>query len=79
MEVILEIDDDGCGRLQFELPEAALEEDVAYIESLAPRVKSGLLELLDPESGEVVFSCRPSLTAESLLQEAASSVVKVNH
>lgn len=79
MEVILEIDDDGCGRLQFELPEGALEEDVAYIESLAPRVKSGLLELLDPESGEVVFSCRPSLTAESLLQEAASSVVKVNH
>ena len=62
MEVVtLEIDDDGCGRLQFELPADAPAEEVAYIESLVPRIKTGLLELRDPGTGEVVLSCRPSL------------------
>ena len=28
MELILEIDDDGCGRLEFELPLDATHEDV---------------------------------------------------
>jgi hypothetical protein len=79
MEVILEIDDDGRGRLEFGLPADASEEDIAYIESLVPRLESGWFELLDPRSDEVVFSCRPSLTGESLLQETASSVVKVTH
>ena len=50
MEVILEIDDDGCGQLQFELPADATDEDVAYIESLVPRIETGLLELRDPRN-----------------------------
>jgi hypothetical protein len=55
MEVItLEIDDDGRGRLQFELPADATAEEVAYIESLVPRIETGLLELRDPGTGEVV-------------------------
>ena len=48
MELTLEIDDDGCGRLQFELPADATDEDVAYIESLVPRIETGLIELEDP-------------------------------
>ena len=44
MELILEIDDDGCGQLQFELPADAAAEEVAYIESLVPD--------RDPERGE---------------------------
>jgi hypothetical protein len=80
MEVItLEIDDDGCGRLEFELPADATDQEIAYIESLVPRLESGLLDLLDPETDEIVFSCRPSLTGESLLQNATSSVVKRKH
>jgi len=79
MELILEIDDDGCGRLQFELPADATAEDVAYIESLVPRIKTGLLELRDPGTGQVVFSCRPSLTGESLLKTATRSEVKLTH
>jgi len=79
MELILEIDDDGCGRLQFELPADATAEDVAYIESLVPRIETGLLELHDPGTGQVVFSCRPSLTGESLLKTATRSEVKLTH
>jgi hypothetical protein len=79
MEVLLEIDDAGCGRLEFELPPDATGEDIAYIESLVPRVESGLLELLDPDTNDVVFSCRPSLTGESLLQHATNSVVRIKH
>jgi hypothetical protein len=75
MEVItLQIDDHGCGRLQFELPADATEEEVAYIESLVPRIKTGLLELRDPGTGEVVLSCRPSL-----LKTATRSAVKLRH
>jgi hypothetical protein len=33
----------------------------AYIQSLVTRVESGLLELLDPDTGEVLFSCRSVL------------------
>ena len=69
MELTLEIDDDGCGRLQFELPADATAEDVAYIESLAH----------DPGTGQVVFSCQPSLTGESLLKTATRSAVKLTH
>jgi hypothetical protein len=79
MELILEIDDDGRGRLQFELSADATAEEVAYIEVLVPRIETGLLELLDPETGEVVFSCRPSLTGKSLLKTAARSAVKLRH
>ena len=79
MEVILEIDDDGRGRLQFELPADATAEEVAYIESLVPRIETGLFELRDPGTGEVVFSCRPSLTGESLLKTATHSAVTLRH
>jgi hypothetical protein len=57
--ITLEIDDDRWGRLEFELPTDATDEEIAYIESLVPRLESGLLELLDPDTDEVVFSCRP--------------------
>ena len=40
MEVItLEIDDDGCGRLQFELPADATDADVAYISPARGRAR----------------------------------------
>ena len=78
MELItLEID--NCGRLQFELPADATAEEVAYIESLVPRIESGLLELRDPGTGEVVFSCRPSFTGVLLLKTATRSAVKLTH
>ena len=80
MEVVtLEIDDDGCGPgAESELPADAPAEEVAYIESLVPRIGTGLLELRDPGTGEVVFSCRPSLTGESLLKPTRSAV-KLRH
>jgi len=77
--VTLEIDDDGCGRLQFELPADATAEEVAYIESLVPRIETGLLELWDPRTDEVVFSCQPSLTGGSLLKTATRSAVTLRH
>ena len=40
---------------------------------------TGLLELQDPGTGEVVFSCRPSLTGESLLKTATRSAMKLRH
>ena len=76
---LLEIDDDGCGRLEFELPLDATDEDVTYIESLVPRIESGLLELRDLSTDEVVLSCRPSLTGESLLKTATRIAVKLRH
>ena len=79
MELTLEIDGDGCGRLQFELPADATAEDVAYIESLVPRIETGSLKLRDPGTGQVVFSGRPSLTGESLLRTATPSTVKLTH
>jgi hypothetical protein len=80
MEVItLEIDADGCGRLHFELPDDATAEEVAYIENLVPRIDHGLLELREPGTGEVVFSCRPSLPGESQLKTATCSAVTLRH
>jgi hypothetical protein len=37
------------------------DAEIAYINSLVPGAESGLLELLDPDTGEVVFSCTPVL------------------
>src|SRR4029450_2991744 len=67
------------GGVQFELPADATAEEVACIESLVPRIETGLLELRDPGTGEVVFSCRPSLTGESLLKTATRSAVTLRH
>jgi len=37
------------------------DAEIAYINSLVPGAESGLLELLDPDTGEVVFNCTPVL------------------
>jgi hypothetical protein len=47
--------------------------------SLALAILSCPLELRDPGTGEVVSSCRPSLTGDSLLKTATSSGVKLKH
>ena len=47
--------------------------------SLGLAILSCPLELRDPGTGEVVFSCRPSLTGDSLLKTATSSGVKLKH
>ena len=54
-------------------------EEVAYIESLVPRIETGLLELRDPGTGEVIFSCRPSFTGVLLLKTASRSAVTLRH
>ena len=72
--ILLEVDTAGCGLLEFELPTDATDDEIAYMESLVPRLKAGLLELCDPDTGEVVFSCRPTL-----VQQATSSVVRGVH
>ena len=59
--ITVEIDGDGCGRLKFELPLDVTEAEIEYIRSLVPRAESGTLELLDPNTGEVVFACTPVL------------------
>ena len=42
--IALEIDDDRCGRLQFELPLDVTDAEIEYIRSLVPSVQSGTLE-----------------------------------
>ena len=59
--ITVEIDADGCGRLKFDLPLDVTEAEIEYIRSLVPRAESGTLELLDPNTGEVVFACTPLL------------------
>ena len=59
--ITVEIDDDGYGRLKFELPLDVTEAEIEYIKSLVPRAESGTLELVDPNTGEVVFACTPVL------------------
>ena len=54
--IALEIDDDRCGRLQFDLPLDVTDAEIEYIRSLVPSLQSGTLELLDPNTGEVVFT-----------------------
>jgi hypothetical protein len=44
------------------------------LESLVPRLDAGLLELFDPATGELVFSCRPEL-----VREPTSSAVLAIH
>jgi len=59
--VAFEIDEDGCGQLKSELPPDLTAAEIKYIRSLVPRAESGMLELLDPNTGEVVFTCTPTL------------------
>ena len=57
--VRLEIDEKGRAHLRFELPPDTTDEEIAYIQALVPQAQPGLLELLDPDTGEVVFRLRP--------------------
>jgi hypothetical protein len=59
--ITLEIDYKGRGCLEFELPADATEDEIAYFRTLVPRVEHGLLEMVDPETCEVVFSFRPKV------------------
>ena len=38
-----------------------LKDEIEYIRSLVPSLQSGTLELLDPNTGEVMFTCTPVL------------------
>ena len=60
--VAFEIDEHGCGRLKSQLPLDFTEAEIRYIKSLIPRAEAGMLQLLDPKTGEVVFACTPELT-----------------
>ena len=59
--IAFEIDEYGCGQLKSELPLNLTAEEINYIKSLVPRAESGMLELLDPNTGEVVFTYTPTL------------------
>jgi hypothetical protein len=59
--VTLEIDDEGCGQLRFELPPDTPEHEIEYFKTLVPREELGSIELLDPETHEVVYFLRPLL------------------
>ncbi len=59
--IAFEIDGYGCGQLKSELPLDLTAAEIEYIKSLVPRAESGMLELLDPNTGEVVFTCTPTL------------------
>ena len=60
-QITLEIDYGIRGCLQFQLPADATDDEIAYFKTLTPRVESGLLELIDPDTWAVVFRCRPEL------------------
>jgi hypothetical protein len=59
--ITLEIDYGTRGRLQFQLPADATDDEIAYFKTLTPRVENGLLEMIDPDTWAVVFRCRPTL------------------
>ena len=49
-------------------------------QSLWPNsARTGLLELRDPRTGEVVFSCRPTFTGVLFLKTATRSAVRLSH
>ena len=60
--IAFEIDENGCGQLKSDLPLDLTEAEIKYIKSLLPRAEAGMLQLLDPNTGEVVFTCTPLLT-----------------
>ena len=61
LHITLDIEYNGRGRLQFVLPADATDDEIAYFKTLVPRVEQGLLEMVDPDTWAVVFSCRPTL------------------
>ena len=60
--IAFEIDANGYGQLKSELPSDLTAAEIAYIKSLLPRAQAGTLQLLDPNTGEVVATCTPVLT-----------------
>ena len=44
--ITLEIEYNGRGRLQFELPADATDDEIPYFGALVPRVEQGLLEMV---------------------------------
>ena len=59
--ITLEISYGTRGCLQFQLPADATDDEIAYCQTLTPRVENGLLEMIDPDTWAVVFRCRPTL------------------
>lgn len=59
--ITLEIDYGRRGRLQFQLPVDATDEEIAYFKTLTPRVENGQLEMIDPDTWAVVFRSGPTL------------------
>jgi hypothetical protein len=59
--VMLEVDDDGCRHLRFELPAGTPDNEVAYFKTLVLREQLGSIELIDPVTLEVVYFLRPAL------------------
>ena len=60
-QITLEVDYGIRGRLQFQLPADATDDEIAYFKTLTPRVENGLLEMIDPDTWAVVLRCRPEL------------------
>src|SRR5678815_411484 len=63
--ITLEVEEEGRGRLQFELPLDITDEEIAYIKSLVPRAESGLLELLDPTRVRLFSAAPPYLCSDT--------------
>jgi hypothetical protein len=59
--VTLETDDEGCRQLSFELPADTPPDQVAYFRTLLVREELGSIELVDPDTHEVVYFLRPAL------------------
>jgi len=59
--VTLEIDDEGCRHLTFELPAGTPDNEIAYFNTLVLREELGSIELIDPVTLEVVYCLRPVL------------------
>lgn len=59
--VTLETDDEGRGQLSFELPADTPAEQIAYFKTLLVREELGSIELVDPDTHEVVYFLRPVL------------------
>jgi hypothetical protein len=51
--VTLRVDDE---HLEFNLPPGATAEEIGYLKTLLPRVAPGIVELLDPDTHEVVLT-----------------------
>jgi hypothetical protein len=57
--VTLEIDFEGRSLLELELPPDMPAEEIRYIKTLVARAEIGSIDLLDPDTLEVVLSFRP--------------------